>query len=397
MLYGIDVSKWNGTIDWNKVKTDFVIIKTTQKNNTVEPKFEEYYAGALAAGLAIGGYRYVYAKTVEEAKAEANAVVKVLNGRKLPAMFWIDMEDKTIKGIGKAMLTQIIETEAAILEAAGITVGIYCNKDWYNNVLDSAYLSTKYKFWIARYPIFDNGTVKESLSPKAYAELWQYSSKGKVDGISGNVDLNVAYVDFIIKDLLPSTPETKEEAVTPKGDKFPLKKGNTGDNVLWVKQMLGYKFSIAVGNVDSNYDQNTENAVKEFQLLYGLQVDGIVGPATKKALEGMEKVIPHNKYAYKLQRMLNAELDARLVCDGKMGSKTINACPIIKYNQHSQVIQVYKEILAYFYGYKISVSTGTFTKEIVVATKDLQKKKKLTQDGCVGPKTWKAISKDLFK
>lgn len=397
MLNGIDVSKWNGTIDWSKVKTDFVIIKTTQKNNTVEPKFEEYYAGALGAGLAIGGYRYVYAKTVEEAKAEANAVVKVLNGRKLPAMFWIDMEDSSIKKLGKAMLTQIIEAEAAILEAAGITVGIYCNRDWYNNVLDSAYLSTKYKFWIARYPIFDNGTIKESLSPKAYADLWQYSSKGKVDGISGNVDLNVAYTDFLIKDLLPSVPETKEEVVTPQGDKFPLKKGNTGDNVLWVKQMLGYKFSIAVGTVDSNFDQDTENAVKEFQLLYGLQVDGCVGPATKKALESMEKVIPYNKYAYKLQRMLNAELDARLVCDGKMGTKTINACPVIKYNKRSQVIQVYKEILAYVYGYKISVSTGTFTKETVTATKDLQKKKKITQDGCVGPKTWKAIGNDLFQ
>lgn len=395
MLYGIDVSKWNGTINWSKVKVDFVIIKATQKDNTVEPKFEENYAGATEQGIPIGIYKYVYATTVAAAIAEAKALVSILNRRKLPAWIWIDMEDPTLQKLEKGMLNEIIGAEAAIYEAAGYKVGIYCNRNWYNKVLDSEYLSTKYKFWIARYPIFDNGTIKESLSPKDYADLWQYSSKGKVDGISGDVDMNIAYTDFLVKEDMPVVYDTPKEEVVIKGDDFPLKKGCTGDNVLWVNQMVAYKFGIAVGAVDSEFDQNTENAVKEFQLLYGLEVDGIVGPATKAALSDMDKVIPSNKYAYKLQRMLNVELDARLICDGKMGPKTVKKCPVIQYNNRCQVIQAYKEILVNIYGYKLTATTGTFTKDVVTATKALQKKKNLTQDGKVGPNTWTAISKDI--
>lgn len=195
-MFGIDVSRHQGNIDWSKVKKDFAIIKITNKGNVVEDKFEQNYKGCIDNNIPIGGYKYVYATTVNEARAEAEGMLKVLNGRKIPYGIWIDMEDETIRPIGKQALSAVILEEAEILKAAGYDVGIYCNLDWYKNVLDSKMLESNYPFWIARYPKVDNGTYNENstLSPKSFAVAWQYSSKGKVDGINGNVDMDVLFV-----------------------------------------------------------------------------------------------------------------------------------------------------------------------------------------------------------
>lgn len=199
--FGIDVAKWNGNINWAKVAAtgkQFAILKVTQKNNNVEDGFFGNYVGAITAGISVGVYRYVYAKNVSQAKAEAEAIVKYIKDKAIPCGVWLDMEDSSIKNIGKSNLTAIIEAEAKIIQDAGFGVGIYCNRDWYLNVLNNAYLKNKYPFWIARYPLSDNGRYNSSstLAPKSYAQAWQYSSKGKVDGISGYVDLDVAYVNL---------------------------------------------------------------------------------------------------------------------------------------------------------------------------------------------------------
>lgn len=233
--FGIDVAKWQGNIDWTKVKKsgiDFAILKVTQKDNAVEGAFERNYAGASANGLDIGVYRYVYAKTVAQAQAEANAIVKYLQGKKITYGVWLDMEDASIKGIGKAMLTRIIREEAVILNKAGYYVGIYCNKDWYDNVLDSKNLKAHYPFWIARYPKQDKGVYNASstLSPKAYGVAWQYSSKGKVDGISGNVDLDVAFSD--LKELMKCDSAVNEQ---DKDEYYSKYVGNTTSIVFALK------------------------------------------------------------------------------------------------------------------------------------------------------------------
>lgn len=206
MKYGIDVSKWNGVIDWAKVKSSgmaFAVLKVTKKNNEPEEAFERNYAGASAQGLVLGAYRYVYAKTAETAKAEAEAAVKVLAGRKLAFRVWLDMEDSSIKTLGKQNLTELIETEAQIFRAAGYEVGIYCNADWYKNVLDSQTLKQTFPFWIARYGK-NNGEMQETNSPEDYAIAWQYTSKGTCDGVNGNVDLNVAFSEI---ETAPQMPE----------------------------------------------------------------------------------------------------------------------------------------------------------------------------------------------
>lgn len=147
MKYGIDVAKWNGVIDWSKVKLaniSFAVLKVTNKNNRVEEAFERNYAGATEQGITVGVYRYVYAKTVGAAKAEANAIVQALSGKKINFRVWLDMEADSIKNIGKSKLTEIINAEADIIQAAGFQVGIYCNTDWYRNVLDSESLKVAF-------------------------------------------------------------------------------------------------------------------------------------------------------------------------------------------------------------------------------------------------------------
>ncbi|MBQ0090887.1 MAG: hypothetical protein KBT27_16300 [Prevotellaceae bacterium] len=216
MRKGIDVAQWQGTIDWKKAKASpdvqFAILKITKKSNSVEPSFEQNYKGVTDNGLPVGGYRYVYAKNEIEAKVEATALVQVLKGRKMPYLIWLDMEDASIKTVGKAMLTKIIDAEAKILKDAGYKVGIYCNKDWFYNVLDGKSLVKTYPFWIARYS--NDGTYKPSLSPENYpAVAWQYSSKGKVPGIAGNVDMDVTFAAFesLLEDKAEAPTINKEE------------------------------------------------------------------------------------------------------------------------------------------------------------------------------------------
>ena len=255
-MYGIDVAKWQGTIDWAKVKKagkEFAILKVTKKDNKIEESFERNYSGCMAAGITVGVYRYVYAKTVVAAQAEANAIVKILKGKNISCGVWIDVEDASIKKIGKANLTEIINAEAAIYQAAGLKVGIYCNLDWYINVLDGAGLAKIYPFWIARYPASDNGTVKESLSPKAYAKAWQYSSKGRVPGISGNVDLNMTFVD-IVQIMSGKVSVTKEQESKPVASVqyYPKYSGTSASIVAALKSL----------NIDSSYSYRKKIAAK---------------------------------------------------------------------------------------------------------------------------------------
>lgn len=198
MKQGIDTAKWNGLIDWKKVKEagiEFAILKVTRKDNQTEEAFERNYAGCAQTGIPAGAYRYVYAQNRNEAAAEACAILKSLQGKQISCRVWLDLEDSSMKTLGKAVLTSIIEQEAEILQSAGLKTGIYCNKDWYDHVLDVPKLKTKYPFWIARYGKND-GTMQPRHSPKDIALAWQYTSKGQVDGISGPVDLNVAFSDL---------------------------------------------------------------------------------------------------------------------------------------------------------------------------------------------------------
>lgn len=217
MQYGLDVSHYQKDIDWKKVKDEgksFAILKAMyETNHKPDEYFEKNYQGCKANNIELGVYDFFGSKNIENPEKDAKDLLKILNNRPLPWGIWLDLESATLRNIGKNNITRIVEIEADIFRKVGYKVGIYSNKDWYYNVLDSIYLKKQFSFWIARYPKNDNGSIVDGLNPKGYADAWQYSSKGKVPGIQGNVDLDIAYIDS--KDLKnPISPTTGFKKVT---------------------------------------------------------------------------------------------------------------------------------------------------------------------------------------
>lgn len=194
---GIDVSVWQGSINWAKVKAagvEFAMVRLGygSRDGTacgVDKRFADNIEGALAAGVDVGVYFYSYALSAEAVRKEAAFVLEKLKpyaGRiSYPVAF--DIEDKSQQGLGKATLTSMVSTFCSAIEAGGYYAAYYCNLSWRNSYLDGAALS-RFDFWLAQW----SSAPTSSLS----FGIWQRSSSGSVDGITGNVDLDVAYKDY---------------------------------------------------------------------------------------------------------------------------------------------------------------------------------------------------------
>lgn len=195
-IRGIDVSAWQGKIDWKTVADygmGFAILRITEAGNVIDSYFEQNFSECRKYNIPVGAYKYSYAMTVAEIQSEAKKVVEVLNGRKLQYPVWLDLEWNNQRSLGAEQIHKLAEAFEKIITAAGYKFGIYCNVDWYLNVICSHL--KKYDFWIARYPALDNGTLQERLRPD-FGVGWQYSSKAKIPGISGTVDRNVFYKEY---------------------------------------------------------------------------------------------------------------------------------------------------------------------------------------------------------
>lgn len=195
-LKGIDVSAWQGQIDWKTVAAygmDFAILRITEAGNVIDEHFERNYTECQKYNIPTGVYKYSYAMTIAEIQSEARKIVSVLNGRKLQYPVWLDLEYNNQRSLGAENIHKMAEAFEKIITAAGYKFGIYCNVDWYMNVICSHL--KKYDFWIARYPANDDGWLQERLRPD-FGVGWQYSSKAKIPGINGTVDRNVFYKDY---------------------------------------------------------------------------------------------------------------------------------------------------------------------------------------------------------
>lgn len=192
---GIDVSKHNGTIDWQKVKNsgiEFAIIRCGYGQNFVEQddsKFEYNVSECERLGIPYGVYLYSYALNTDNASSEADHVLRLLNGRKPQVGIWLDIEDDayyTKYGFPtNEMFVNIATTFCEKMKANGYyNVGIYANLYWLNTRLNDSRLD-KYDKWVAQWG-------NQCTYNKDYA-MWQYSDSGQVDGISGNVDLDICY------------------------------------------------------------------------------------------------------------------------------------------------------------------------------------------------------------
>lgn len=195
-IKGIDVSRWNGVIDWPTVANygmGFAILRITEKGNVIDSTFEVNYKGCTANNIPVGVYKYSYAVNVSEIQYEAKKVIEALNGRKLDYPVFLDIEDKCQENLSKSLMMQMIDAFREIIIKAGYQFGIYCGYSWYQYRLPED--AKKYDCWLAAYPSQDDGTMQIRLKPAAGIG-WQYSSKATIPGISGKVDRNVFYKDY---------------------------------------------------------------------------------------------------------------------------------------------------------------------------------------------------------
>ena len=216
----IDVSANQGKPDWTKASKAGIkaAILRIHERYGQDASFEHNYKGCKSNGILVGGYKYSYALTPAQAIEEAENVIAVLNGRGLDFPVFYDLEWSQQRNLGKQAIENIAVSFLTRIQKAGYKVGIYCNLDWYNNVLSDDL--KKYDCWIARYPSNDNGSVQERLRPSVGVG-WQYSSKGKVSGISGNVDMDVFYTDYRAEQKGDVTVvKTKLQEFTELGDYY---------------------------------------------------------------------------------------------------------------------------------------------------------------------------------
>ncbi len=191
---GIDVSKWNGTIDWQKVKNagvSFAIIRVGYRGSSKgsmidDSKFKDNIAGAQAAGIKVGVYFFSQAVNEVEAVEEASMVIDRLKGYSLSYPVYLDVEKSGGRGDGidKDMRTAVCKAFCQTITNAGYRAGVYSNKNWLTEKIDASQLSG-YSIWCAHYA--DKCGYTGSYS------MWQYTDRGTVDGISGNVDLDRVY------------------------------------------------------------------------------------------------------------------------------------------------------------------------------------------------------------
>lgn len=278
---GIDVSHYQHEIDWAKVAKagkKFAILKCQyeSKSHRKDEYFERNYEGCTKNNIAVGVYIYIARESMLYPEADANALVEHLNGRKLDYGIWLDLEDVSVATKGKAYIRNLVYQYAEIFKKAGYYVGIYCNRDWYMRLIHDD-LKRDFEFWIARYPSSDNGSYNPNSSLKpTQAVAWQYSSKGKVDGIKGNVDLDV---DFDGNLCLNAAETFVENPFREPVSTF--KRGMSGNAVKWIQRQLNIKGYALIE--DGIFGQNTEDAVKDFQKK--AFVSGIVDASTRIALK----------------------------------------------------------------------------------------------------------------
>lgn len=194
---GIDVSKWNGSVDWNAVKNSgvsYVIIRCGYRGSSQgalidDPTFAANIKGATAAGLKVGVYFFTQAVDEVEAVEEASMVLDRIKGYKISYPIFLDVEPSggRADSISADTRTAVCKAFCETIQNAGYTAGIYANKTWLTEKLKVSSLSA-YKIWLAQYAATPNYTGRY--------DLWQYKSTGKVSGISGSVDMNISYLGY---------------------------------------------------------------------------------------------------------------------------------------------------------------------------------------------------------
>lgn len=271
---GIDVSNYQGKIDWAKVKADgidYVIIRAGWGKTNVDPRFRANIEGAISAGLEVGIYWFLYARVENDIVLNAKKCYETIEPyrKSITLKVWADWEydsDKYKPGLTKAQRTAWVKKFCEEMKKYGYNVGIYANPDYLKTKFNDI---SEYPLWLAYY-----ATSKGKYDPF----MWQYSSAGKVNGIVSRVDMDILYGD------------TSYNKPAPAQKQYPvLKSGSVGEYVKLLQSLLKEK-GYECGAIDGKFGPKTKSAVVKFQSEnvdangVKLQKDGMVGPKTWSAL-----------------------------------------------------------------------------------------------------------------
>lgn len=308
MLKGIDVSEWQGKIDWEKAKNHikFAIIRCGYGMNYTsqdDEEFERNIKECERLNIPFGIYLMSYANTVEKARSEAEHILRLSKGHNPSLGLWYDVEDNATSGsVGKEALTNIINTFCWTIKNAGYKVGVYASLNWLDNKIEKQ-IKENYPIWVAQY------YSKCEYSGKYV--LWQYSSSGKVNGISGNVDMNYLYNESLLDGSDEPNVENEETkrikelqtalnkdfncgldvdgiigpATTKAVMQHYLRYFTKGNFVKWTQTQLKRRgYDIGSYGIDNCYGRDTEKAIKKLQKDKNIIIDGCVGIETVNIL-----------------------------------------------------------------------------------------------------------------
>ena len=209
MIPIMDVSRWQGSIDWYKVKTSGlvsgVMLKTVSTNRKlskrkdglyVDPTFERNYAECKRLGIPVGVYYYTYATDKEMADAELALLKTALTGKTFELPISVDVEDNKIKKLSTQALTDLAAYALATVERWGFYALLYVGLKFSQTELYMGGAALrKYDVWLAKYPRDKTKPEDKPTTDFAFG-MWQYTSTASVPGVSGNVDLSHAYKDY---------------------------------------------------------------------------------------------------------------------------------------------------------------------------------------------------------
>ncbi len=238
---GIDVSAWQGKIDWNKVKNagvDFVFVRVGHGTHTVDTQFANNMKGAAQAGIPAGVYFYSTTTSTAQSLKDAQWVIQCLQGYKVSYPVVVDMESSTQLGLTNTQRTNIAKVFMEEVKRAGYYPMLYCNTHWYNDYLNAASLAG-YDKWLASYG--ESLTAPPGVAASAYT-VWQatsgdtasglISTKGLIAGIPvfNDVDIDFGYKNY--REVI--TPRTKANASYTAGER-------------WVSDSKGKRYQLANG------------------------------------------------------------------------------------------------------------------------------------------------------
>lgn len=251
-IKGIDVSKWQGKINWETVvkfgEIKFAMLRSSfgwcNDNTQIDPYFNTNYNECKKHKIPCGAYHYSYAKNKEQAQREAQYVLSVLKGKQFefPIAFDIE-EDVILNNLTRNGIAEIIKGFCETIENAGYYVCVYSSKSRIEQFTQEIF--DKYDIWLA------NWDVAEPKTNVNYG-MWQYTSKGSVIGIQGRVDLNYCYKDYpniMLVNGLNGFEKTTEKTETPQEHKTVI---NNGDGSITLNKCLFYSSATSKKPVENS-------------------------------------------------------------------------------------------------------------------------------------------------